>query len=808
MDRFLQRFKQNVAQFGNRVAIADAQRQFTFAELDRASDGLARQLATHTDLPAVGYLRATMPGKFLMAMGSLKAGRPYAVTSPKETQDKIVHVFETARTGLVYVESTEDAAQMRELGLEPLMLHEVPQSTGPLPEHIPATRISWLEPTSGSTGAPKLVGVSRETLEHYLFLQAELGEITEASVIGNFGEQWLDTLLTGLLTGAPTYAHDLKADGIGNLEEWMRSHAITVSHTFISAWRIVCAAVDNPLPDLKNIRVCGEVVRPSDIEDFNRVCLPGAKFTNFLGATECSFTSQFVLHQGEKPPLGPLPVGAPVPGTQLAIIGEDGSEQPPGVTGLVHVRARHLADGYHKNPAKTEGVYWQEADGTKVLNTGDLGHVDGEGRLVLVGRADDQVKIRGYSVRYSEIEAELRAHEGIDEVVVTSFLTERGIRYLSCHYIATTPGLELQLKPFLQDRLPSYMVPNHYVSEVNLPRTGTGKIRRKGLEPPAQTTLQAAHDWSPEERQVAELWRAVLGHGDFGPQDDFFDLGGDSLQAMSMVLDIERMWKKRVGFENLILSGASIRRIVEAAHAEADAPSMLKSAATPQATLHVVPVENGEFSDWLRIAASLNAGIRMQGVHARAHGERSTLPFRSVSDQARHIAETIMAGDTGGRHYIAAYSAGGPLGIETARILKSEGWALDGLILLDPAMPRYEGERWTWRLRRLAGPIKRGKPGQALDRARMLFLRRPTLELAIADETAWRAYRPRRLEGLPVLFFSCMVNNPHEKAKREAWERAMAPDFEVEQVDAWHGDIVRSPFAERVAKRIETWLGM
>jgi len=753
-----------------------------------------------------------MIAKMICAIGCIKAGVPYVVIDPTEDETKLSHILATADVSVALAE-TDDAtvfAKTRSLSVVRIERNATARS---VENPVPEDRLVWLEPTSGSTGQPKLVGVDRATLQHYLDLQTKFSTIKQTDVVGNFGEMWLDTFLVAPYVGASTRHFNLRLLGTAELDSWMRRNEVSAVQTYVAAFRALAGASNDIFPKLQTVRVAGELVTTADVASFERITPQTATLTNYLGSTECSFIAQHVHHHGDDVPHGGLPVGHIVPGTTVDIVDDLGAPLPNGSTGVVVIKARHLATGYYNNAEKTEGVYWEDANGMRALNTGDLGVVSQHGELTLLGRADDQVTIRGYSVRYSEVEAVLAKAPGLETVAVTSHVSPTGIRYLSGHYEAAVPKSDEVLKAHMVASLPSYMVPNYYLHYDALPRTGTGKVLKRGLRDPAEVArAKPAVDrssWTPEICVLARIWEAILGHAAYDLDDDFFDVGGDSLQAMEMVLAVERERKARVGYENLVLRGASLRQIDQYVRSDTSSVVTLRNDAVMESDvpLYLLPVENSEFSPWLRICQDMPGKRRIFGVHARSpdqlQGLRPEAPEAFGERAARNILDHAGHGDV----FVAGYSAGTHTALETARALTRLGQPPRGLILLDPTLVAHEPYARSWKARRILSPLfKRADLRMTLQRAGHILFGQPTDELPIADEAAFYAYRLHPSAVAPVLMFLSLEENPQRLEKEKAWRQCVDPTASVEVLSCNHQSIVRPPNAVRVAALMAEWI--
>lgn len=814
---FLAQLQQQLDLRPDQMALVDEGAGLSYAELDQKSSALATHYKAIGVKPGdvVGCLKRSMTTVCLNALAAIKGGTVHIAVDDRETPARISQVFDKARPVRVLVDTEEAAEQARTLGFDPILPSDVDwkQSAFAQPD-LPDSAPVVYEATSGSTGEAKITVTTRAFLQHLITAQTDAARLTEQDRIGLMGELWVDTLLCGLTRGATYFSYDLRGAGVAPLEDWMRSNQITAIQTYVAAFRALTEAVTTPLPDLRIIRLAGEVILPRDVEAFGALCQPGAVLKNYYGATECGFMAQYEHAHDAPLPTGPLPIGHPIPGTELQVVDEARRPVPAGVTGLLLHKSPHLPLGYLGDDTLTARIYWTDGP-MRVLNTGDLAVQEQDGSFRIVGRADDQVKIRGYAVRYSEVEAVLEKHPSVAQVVVTSFVSPRGQRQLSAHIIPHD-GNEIDakaLKAWLAETLPAYMVPTYFTPHSDFPRTDSGKILRRALPNPLEA-LQAAggapSELTQTERVVSQVWTQVLGHDGFSPDEDFFDVGGDSLQAMSMIVDLEQQMQVRIGYESLIMQGATVRDIAERIDRAADLADQVVTLqkGDGKVPVYVMPVENGEFSDWLYARQYFSDDVTLLGVHARDHRQRASFDKQSINDMARVAADRITQQSLGGPICIAGFSAGTQLALEVTRLLQADQMDVAGLVLIDPPVAKLESEYKSWHMRRILSPlVKQGNPLRAAARAAHILAGRPTSELQIADETAFWLHAETALpKPVPTLVVWAEDEPADNRRERQTYWHALlggSPTYTL--CPGHHNSVLRMPNAPILAHLVETW---
>jgi amino acid adenylation domain-containing protein len=402
--------------------------------------------------------------------------------------------------------------------------------------------------TSGSTGAPKGVMIEhRAALNTVRDVNQRFGwtgadRVLSLSALG-FDLSVQDvygTLATGgtLVMPAPEEEKDPAA--------WARLVAeqrITVWNSVPALAELLAEQAEQTGADLSSLRLVmlsGDWI-PLTLPDRLRALAPGVRVVSLGGATEGSIWS--ICH--EIGPVDPkwtsIPYGRPMANQSFHILDSAGCAVPAGVTGELHIGGAGVASGYWRDPERTAASFvTHPRTGERLYRTGDLGRYGPDGTIEFLGRADAQVKIRGYRVELGEIEAHLSRHPGVADCAVVT-RGERNARELA-GYVVPQGQLDLDdLRGYLADRLPAYMVPTYLTSLPRIPLTENGKVDRKRLpEPRRAAPAGGAQPRTGTERLVAGVWADLLGVERVGADDDFFAIGGHSLLAIKAVTRLRR----------------------------------------------------------------------------------------------------------------------------------------------------------------------------------------------------------------------------------------------------------------------------
>ncbi|MDH6430646.1 MULTISPECIES: phosphopantetheine-binding protein, partial [unclassified Paenibacillus] len=242
-----------------------------------------------------------------------------------------------------------------------------------------------------------------------------------------------------------------------------------------------------------------------------------------------------------------VPIGKPIDNTQLYIVSDNWQFQPIGVAGELCIAGDGLARGYWNRPELTAEKFVDNPfeTGTKMYRTGDLARWLPDGNIEYLGRIDHQVKIRGYRIECGEIEARLMAHADICEAVVIAREKEQGQAYLCAYLVCSMPLTAAQIRAYLSQYLPDYMIPSYFVEMENIPLNNNGKVNRNFLPVPNLAMQNKGEILPPAteiESEILKVWQAVLNQDDIGVTDHFFHVGGNSLHIVEVYAKLKQKY--------------------------------------------------------------------------------------------------------------------------------------------------------------------------------------------------------------------------------------------------------------------------
>ncbi|MCP8466331.1 non-ribosomal peptide synthase/polyketide synthase [Pseudomonas sp. ZM23] len=534
-----------------KVALIDEQREVTFAELEDRSNRLAQRLVQLGIGPerrvAVALPRGVDIPLALLAV--LKAGGAYLPLDVDYPAERLAWLMQDAGVELLLTNAALAETLPLPAGVERLVLEEADLGNAPAVRpllRIQPQNLAYLIYTSGSTGQPKGVAVAHGEIaahchaigQRYAMSAADRELIFMSFAFDGAHERWLTALSHG---GSLLIRNDALWTAEQTLGQ-LRRHEVTVA-AFPPAYlqQLAEQALEHGhVPSMRIYCFGGDAVAESAYQLAHRALKP-EHLINGYGPTETVVTP-LLWKADARTACGAAyaPIGEVVGERSLYILDDRLQPLPRGVAGELYIGGHGLARGYHQRAGMTAERFVADpcADGLRLYRSGDRVRWREDGALDYLGRIDQQVKIRGFRIEPGEIEARLRALPGVREAAVIARDSERGKRLLG--YASGESLVEEALKAALRAQLPDYMVPWRILVLDEMPLNANGKIDRKALPEPQETSSTAEAPRDGLESSIAAVWTDVLGVPGVGREDDFFDLGGHSLLATQVVSRLRR----------------------------------------------------------------------------------------------------------------------------------------------------------------------------------------------------------------------------------------------------------------------------
>jgi amino acid adenylation domain-containing protein len=538
------------------AVIADG-RALTYGELDRRSNQLAHRLRDLGVGPeeVVGLALDRSPELIVAMLAVLKAGGAYVPLEPTLPGERLGWILEDAAARVVLSRASVLATQSHladgrirviDLDAEAIALSSLP-TTSPRVK-TDTDNLAYVIFTSGSTGRPKGVMVRHGSLATYVAGFREEHGLGARDVVLQFASIGFDTsaeeIYPSLTSGAVLALRDDAM--LGSARDFLSSCSrlgVTVLDLPTAFWhQMVARLADEPLPPppaLRLIILGGERILPERLDAWHTHGHHAIRLVNTYGPTETTIVAtRRELPAGLTVP-SEVPIGRPVPGAWTRVLDPHEELAPSGIPGELCVGGVGLARGYLGRPDLTAERFvpdpWSRDPGARLYRTGDLVRLLPSGDLEFLGRIDHQVKVRGYRVELREVEATLTLHPEVAEAVVEAREDIPGEQRLAAYVVLHGSGAppDADLRAFLRERLPDYMVPAHVVFLPALPLTPSGKVDRRALPAPERARVADETSWiaprTEAEEMVAAIWAELLGLQRISATDNFFELGGHSL---------------------------------------------------------------------------------------------------------------------------------------------------------------------------------------------------------------------------------------------------------------------------------------
>jgi amino acid adenylation domain-containing protein len=720
LDRTLpQLFEAQVEHTPDAVAVVWEGQKCTYRELNQQANQLAHLLREqgigHETLVALLSERGI--SLLLSILAVFKAGGAYLPLDPHHPEGRLRRVIQQSGCSIV-ISSAACASILAqavagipsEAAPQCLTFEELPLANFPdanLPAHSTPRNMVYVIYTSGSTGQPKGAMVEQQGMINHLYAKIEALDLTAADTVAQTASQCFDIsvwqFLAALLVGGRVqiYPDEVAHDPLRLLQQ-VEQHQVSILETVPSLLRAMLETTEHKeenRPALKALRWLIPTGEALPVELCRRWLsrYPHVPLLNAYGPTECSDdVTHYVIDQPPKEGMSRIPIGTAIPNMRLYVLDRHLQVQPIGVNGEIYVGGVGVGRGYLGDAQRTSEAFvrdpFSSEPGARLYKTGDLGRYLPDGNLEFLGRVDFQVKLRGFRIELGEIEAVLDQQEGVLDAVVIVREDVPGEQRLVAYVVLDQEAsmtLE-ELKNRLMQHVPDYMVPSAFVPLEQLPLTANGKLDRKALPVPERNSREQQRRYVPPveplHRQLAVIWEDLLGVRPIGIRDDFFELGGDSLQAVQLFERIAMICGKRLSLA-VLFEGATIEYVARAMQDE--------NQEVERAALVVVQT-GGAKRPFFFLHGQWRGGAFYSRELARRMGPEQPFyllePYKydgqaapaTIEQMAEAHLETLRRVQPEGPYLLGGWCNGGLMAYEMARQLHEQGQTVDLLIMMDP----------------------------------------------------------------------------------------------------------------------------
>lgn len=553
-----QLFEQQAELRPQAVALRFRDRQMTYEQLNRKANQVAvclRRLGVGPEVMVATLLERSLE-MVVGLLGILKAGGAYVPLDANYPAERLAFMASDTNAPVMLVQNStirgmveQNWSGARTVSMDADEFEINLESEENLSHHNTSDNLAYVMYTSGSTGRPKGVMVSHRAVVR-LVKNTNYADLNEKEVFLQFSpvsfdastlEIWAPLLNGGCLAIMPPETQSLDELGAA-----IRTHGVTSMWLTAGLFNVM---VEQRLEDLRPLRqllVGGDTLSPTHIRKAMEA-LPGCRLINGYGPTEgTTFTCCHTITR-EDAKGSSIPIGKPISNTQVYLLGSDLQPVPLGEIGELHIGGEGLARGYLNAPELTAEKFipnpFGEHPGECIYKTGDLVRYRPEGTIEFLGRSDHQVKVNGFRIELGEVESVLMNHPAVRSAVVIARPEPGGEKKLAAYVVLHTQDADTSdIRVFVQRRLPSYMLPSFVVLK-SLPLSPNGKVDRAALPAPEVPQSSASSGNSPDtdlEGKITAIWQRVLRQKQIGVNENFFDLGGDSLELLAAHAELQK----------------------------------------------------------------------------------------------------------------------------------------------------------------------------------------------------------------------------------------------------------------------------
>ena len=729
-------FEEQVKRTPNAVAVVFEQQQLTYRELNSRANQLAHYLRTlgiGSDVP-VGICVERSLEMVVGLLGILKAGGAYVPLDPAYPQDRLAYMLSDSQLPVLLTQqdlvSVLPEHQAKVVYLDTDWKNISQENDENLFSGVIKDR-AYIIYTSGSTGKPKGVQITHQAVTNFLnSMQLKPGltdkDILLAITTISFDIAVLELYLP-LMLGAKVVlvSREVAVDGIRLLKLLSESKA-TVMQATPATWHLLLAAGWNGQSQLKIL--CGGEALSQELA--SQLLARVSSVWNMYGPTEATVwatayevSEQQFLVGTQKPAIS---IGKPIGNTQTYILDQYLQPVPIGINGELYIGGVCLARGYLNRPDLTTEKFianpFSNEPNSRLYKTGDVARYLPNGDIEYISRIDNQVKIRGFRIELGEIEVLLAKHPEIREIAVIVREDVPGDKRLVAYIVPNqdqTPTIN-DLREFLSQKLPKFMIPSAFVTLDALPLTPNGKVDRRallgyslpsdsvslGTTPVANNGKVDSHALrhtsrisldtgfdaprNPTEEILVAIWAEVLGLKQIGIHDNFFALGGHSLLAMRLFNEIEKTLGTRLSLATLFQK-QTIAELATIIHQEESSPEweslvMIQQGKPTKPPLFCIHAIWGNVLFYRKLTHYLLPDQPFYGLQAQGlDGRRS--PLTSIPEMASHYIKEMQRIQPQGPYFLGGFSLGGQIAFEIARQLHALGHEVRLLAVFDSGSP-------------------------------------------------------------------------------------------------------------------------
>ncbi|AOX02680.1 hypothetical protein BJP34_27455 [Moorena producens PAL-8-15-08-1] len=704
-----QLFEEQVEKTPDAIAVVFGQEQLTYHQLNQRANQLAHYLQNLGVGPEVlvGICVERSIEMVVGLLGILKAGGAYVPLDPYYPPERLSYMLADSGVEVLLTQSSllkslpQNQARVVCLDTDG---EAIEQECGDnLNAGVKSDNLAYVIYTSGSTGQPKGVAIEHKSIFNYVCSVITTIHVKPSSnfaLVSTISADLGNTVIFPcLLTGGCLHViSQEKASDPNSLSEYFSYYHIEYLKIVPSHLAALQASSNPALVLPSQTLILGGEASSSDWIETIQAQSPNSNIINHYGPTEATVGVLTYFLDKKSLPLRTsiLPIGRPIANTQIYILNKHLQPVPIGVLGELYIGGDGLARGYLNRPELTKQKFIPNplcnSKSERLYKTSDLARYLPDGNIEFLGRIDNQVKIRGFRIELGEIEAVLSTHPQIQQTVVIAREDIPGNKRLVAYVVSEEESLSThQVREFLKQKLPDYMVPSAFVTLDTLPLTPNGKVDRFALPAPEAEITSVEEYVAPcttIELELTQIWSEVLNLTSVGVQDNFFELGGHSLNAVSLMSKIQQQFQINLPLATLFKS-PTIEQLASLLGSSVNTQNPIlvgiKTSGNQPPLFCIHPV-GGNVLCYAELARHLAQDYPVYGLQSLGlDGQQQ--PLTSVEEMASHYIEAIQQIQPQGPDHLIGWSLGGVIAYEMAQQLQAKNEPVALLTLIDSYAP-------------------------------------------------------------------------------------------------------------------------
>lgn len=847
-------FEAQVLRTPDATALIFGDERLTYRELNSRSNQLARFIQKLGVKPEflVGICTRRSVEMIVGILAILKAGGAYVPLDPAYPQERLALMLEDSRVSILLTQ------QKLAAGLTPHLEQvlcldsdwdQISKGSDENPISLATTNnLSYVIYTSGSTGKPKGVAIEHRSASAFLHWATSTFTVEQLKGVLASTSVCFDLSIYEMFAPLSCGGAVVLVENVLHLPDSPAAGEVTLINSVPSAIAELLRINGVP-PSVRTVNLAGEPLKASLVQQLYELGSVQEVF-DLYGPTEDTTYSTYTLRD-----TGAATIGRPISNTQAYILDSHLQPVPTGIPGELYLGGDGLARGYLNRPELTDERFiknpFPEGPSARLYKTGDLVRYLPDRKIEYLGRIDNQVKIRGFRIELGEIESLILKHPAVRDSVVVAREDSHSEKRLVAYFVPHRQGGAKisDLRSYIKQKLPDYMIPAAFVELDELPLTPNGKVDRKALPAPTANLSDADRIFvssrNDMELQLTNIWETILNVRPIGVNDDFFEMGGNSLQAVRMFVEVEKTFGKSVPLATLFETNTVEKLAGVLRQDEWSAPESSIVPIQPDGTnppFFCIHAKGGNVLFYRDLARYMGTDQPFYGVQARRLAGRQ-IGHDTVEEMAGFYIEEMQAIQIEGPYYLGGSSFGGLAAFEMAQQLRKRGHKVALLALLDTGTPDYPKilpgttklrskiYGFTRSMQRQRDSLKAlnltGKFQYMAEKMKKIWMRYhrkiqnnykktarrfykkfnqnlPSNLIQLEDKI-WRAgqtYAPQVYPGKVTLFRAANQPLGIYPDPTLGWERFVGGDLEIFDVPGHHGSIVAEPYVRELAEKL------